>query len=413
MNISKISRSIVVAIFVALIIFLGSLDITLIVKGVGDTSGVSSNLIKFIYAVVIIMLVSIYVYLKDRLYQMKVKRSISLIYRYIYITLVVVFVNLMSIYKMINELSIFELLLYVISTYIISIIIKRIIFNVSRSDILSILGMFMFAALPNAISDMRNLSISIIFSLVFFAALLLIQIIIDELKQKGIKTKKYILESLLLGISIGFSLIFGFNIIIWCVIAIAMIFITIDLDNTHISFPKKIMKSITGEQREKLYKFERININKLYVVIVLCAITSCITYQILFSGINNITKFNITSDITQNVNNSKTTSFELTSNKIYDYSNSLLSFSKDYYLVLFIYILALEILSFVLNRRYDTKSTVMKLLFITLLATVFAFDLSIYYYQPLITVLLIIIAIVNTSNIYLNREERIKMLVSK
>jgi len=70
----------------------------------------------------------------------------------------------------------------------------------------------------------------------------------------------------------------------------------------------------------------------------------------------------------------------------------------------------MEILSVVLHRKYDTKSTVIKLLFVLLFAVICIYNLKIIYFQPVLTILLSIICIVDTTNIYYNREERIKMI---
>ena len=72
----------------------------------------------------------------------------------------------------------------------------------------------------------------------------------------------------------------------------------------------------------------------------------------------------------------------------------------------------MEILAIALKRRYDTKSTMMKALFLFILNSIYLFNLNVAFYEPLLTVLIVLIAIVNTSNIYLNREERVKMLVA-
>ena len=93
-------------------------------------------------------------------------------------------------------------------------------------------------------------------------------------------------------------------------------------------------------------------------------------------------------------------------------TNILNSTSKTYYILLYSYIIFIEILAIVLRRRYDTKSTVMKLFFILLYVCISVFGLDITHYQMILTVFLILISIVNTSNIYLNREERVKMLVA-
>ena len=97
---------------------------------------------------------------------------------------------------------------------------------------------------------------------------------------------------------------------------------------------------------------------------------------------------------------------------IFSNTDKFLQNSRTYYLVILVYIVFIEVLAIVLRRRYDTKSTVMKVLFILFYLSISLFKLDISNYQTILTVFLILIAIVNTSNIYLNREERIKMLVA-
>ncbi len=413
MNISKISRSIIVAIFVVMIIFLIALDGFLILNksNVNDTS---SNILKLVYAFLAITLVSMYMYIKDKLYKKRVKRNISLIYRYIYIVTLVILAKFLSIVQILDKFSILELWFFIVASLIQSVLIKRIIFNVSRSDLLSTLGMFMYSLFPIGINDVVKLNTSIVVSIGFFAALILLQKVIDELKQKGIKTKKYVAQSILLGISIGASIILGINYIVWIITGAVMLFITINLDSTHLSFPKKLMNSITQESREKLYSIERLNINKLYVVIVIVAFSSYLSYSIFINCINilNLGQYSIVNNIMSNLNSFNYNGFDLSIGKFKDYFSSNLSFAKSYYLTLFVYIIILEVLSFFLKRKYDTKSTIMKVLFICILMLNCTFNLDVIYYQNLFTILVTIIAIVNTSNIYLNREERIKMLVA-
>ncbi|MEG2311009.1 MAG: hypothetical protein RSB76_03370, partial [Clostridia bacterium] len=99
-------------------------------------------------------------------------------------------------------------------------------------------------------------------------------------------------------------------------------------------------------------------------------------------------------------------------NNIINCAKCFVSFSSTYYMIIFIYIVFMEILSVMLHRRYDTKSTILKLSFVLLFMLISNFSLNLLYFQPMLTILLILIAIVDTSNIYLNREERIKMLVA-
>lgn len=409
MSISKISRSLVVVLFVALIIFMGYEDVILLLNN--SSNSTTLNILKVVYIIVTFLLVGLYVYIKDKLYRMKIKRNISLIYRYIYISFIVVIMSIISIYKYLYLIDNLTLGIYVLLKFIIGLILKKIIFNVSKSDILSVLGLFGFAMLPCVYSDINILFTNLINTLVVFIAILIIQKLIDELKQRGIKNKKYLFFSLLLGIFIGFTIILGISAYLWGLIALMSLILTVNLDKTHLDFPKKIMTFANQKIKDALYKVERININKLVFSIFVITIVACIVSfigrilvlnidflkeSVLFNPNTGISNFNISNAIYNFVNNTKI----------------LLSTSRTYYILIFAYIVFIEVLAVVLHRRYDTKSTIMKLFFILLYISISIFDLNITNYQTILTVLLILISIVNTSNIYLNREERIKMLVA-
>ncbi len=417
MNISKISRSIVVVIFIAIIIFLSYLDISSLIHLKEEVTGsVTSTFIKIGFVFAVILLVSIYMYIKDKLYKMHVKKHISYVYRYIYIVLVILAISILNVKLNLSNFSDNMIIIYILFTLGISILIKKIIFNVSKSDILSVLGMFTYALLPKIVIDNTLYITSTIFTFIFLSLILVLQILIDELKQKGVKTKKYIIESIILGLLMGISCVMSISIWVWIILFGVMLFVTYNLDNTHISFPKKIMTSITQTQRESLYKIERININKLIVSIVI----SIFIMLVINSGINLLfNKMNnnyIISNMLNTISENKIQNISLNShifmNNFFSSAKNIVSLSKVFYLVLFIYILFMEALAFFLHRRYDTKSTIMKIIFILQFICVCLFNLNIYYFQPLFTILLMLIAIVNTSNIYLNREERIKLLVS-
>ena len=409
MSISKISRSLVVVLFVALIIFMGYEDVILLLNN--SSNSTILNILKVVYIIVTFLLVALYVYIKDKLYRMKIKRNISLIYRYIYISFIVIVMSIISIYKYLYLIDNLTLGIYVLLKFIIGLILKKIIFNVSKSDILSVLGLFGFAMLPCVYFDINILFTNLINTLVVFIAILIIQKLIDELKQRGIKNKKYLFLSLLLGIFIGFTIILGISAYLWGLIALMSLILTVNLDKTHLDFPKKIMTFANQKIKDALYKVERININKLVFSIFVVTIVACIVSfigrilvlnidflkeSVLFNPNTGISNFNISNAIYNFVNNTKI----------------LLSTSRTYYILIFAYIVFIEVLAVVLHRRYDTKSTIMKLFFILLYISISIFDLNITNYQTILTVLLILISIVNTSNIYLNREERIKMLVA-
>lgn len=412
MNISKISRSLIVVIFIAFIIFLGFFDVSSFFK----VRGVSSSIfVKIGYVMCLVALVGIYVYIKDKLYKLHVKRNLSFVYRYIYIVFVLIGAFILSSKRLLTNFSDNKMLLNLLLTLSTCFIIKKIIFNVSKSDILSVLAMFSYALIPTISQNVNSNILSTIFTTIFFGAILVFQLLIDELKQKGIKTKKYIIEAIILGVLMGISTIFGVNVFVWICVLIITFFITYNLDRTHINFPKKFMASLTQAKRESLYKIERININKL-IVAMFITMALLVVISLLFNiVIPKLFNQNMFDFVTIQVGKSSSISdlsFGNLNNSVIDINNKLVLCAPLFYLCIFIYILFMEILAFCLHRRYDTKSTLMKTILLCLYASIVIFNMNIYYFQPVITILLILIAIVNTSNIYLNREERIKMLVA-
>ncbi len=412
MNISKISRSLIVVIFIAFIIFLGFFDVSSFFK----VRGVSSSIfVKIGYVMCLVALVGIYVYIKDKLYKLHVKRNLSFVYRYIYIVFVLIGAFILSSKRLLTNFSDNKMLLNLLLTLSTCFIIKKIIFNVSKSDILSVLAMFSYALIPTISQNVNSNILSTIFTTIFFGAILVFQLLIDELKQKGIKTKKYIIEAIILGVLMGISTIFGVNVFVWICVLIITFFITYNLDRTHINFPKKFMASLTQAKRESLYKIERININKL-IVAMFITMALLVVISLLFNiVISKLFSPNMFDFVTIQIGKSSSISdlsFSNLKNSVFDLNNKFVLCAPLFYLCIFIYILFMEILAICLHRRYDTKSTLMKTILLCLYASIVIFNMNIYYFQPVITILLILIAIVNTSNIYLNREERIKMLVA-
>ena len=302
---------------------------------------------------------------------------------------------------------------YFVLTYLIGICIQRIIFNVSKSDVLSVLGMFISFTLPSVISD-KTIDLNAKFiALLMLMCIYVLQILLDELKQLNIKNRKYIIQAVVLGIFIGISTIIGINYLIWAVVAVVSLFITSNLDSTSLNLSNRKNKTIKRKKNNYfIYKIERIKISKLIISLCIITVISTIIYfggrEVIryFANNNNGVCQNIVNNLTVGIHSSFDTSFSNLKSQAYAFS----SMSTKFYILCYLYILAMEILALALRRKYDTKSTVMKLIFILLFAVITIFKLDILYYQPILTLLLVIICIVNTTNIYYNREERIKMI---
>lgn len=409
---SKISRSIVVAIFVALITFLTVSDFVYINK-VGNSVETVSNWIKVGYIVLIVVLISLYTYVREKLSRLKLQKFISILYRYIYITLVMLATTFFKVYKIMDIYPKKTLILYFGLTFLIGILVQRVIFNVSKSDVLSVLGMFISFTLPNIIDDKTiNLNSKFI-EITLLVSIYMLQILLDELKQLNIKNKKYIIEAIILGFCIGFSILCGVNYLIWEIIAVVSLFITSNLDSTSLNLSNRQNKTIKRKKNNYfIYKIERIKISKLLISLCIIILISSMMY---FGGRNIIRSMsnksngvcgNIVNYLTVGIHADTDTSFSNIKVQAYTFS----SMSTRLYMCCYIYIIAMELLALALRRKYDTKSTVIKLSFILLYSVITVFKLNVLYYQPVLTIVLIVICIVNTTNIYYNREERIKMI---
>ena len=409
---SKISRSIVVAIFVALIAFLGISDIVYINK-YGVEANTGSNWLKLLYVVLIIVLVSLYTYVREKLSKLKLQKTIANAYKYVYITLVMIAATFFKIYNVLDTYPKRTLILYFVLIYLIGLFTQKIIFNVSKSEVLSVLSMFVVFTLPNAISD-KTIDLNAKFiSLLMITSIFVLQILLDELKQLNLKNRKYLVQAIILGVLVGLSTLVGVNYLVWYAVALVSLFITSNLDSTSLNLSNRQNRTIKKRKNNYfIYKIERIKISKLLISLAIIFAISLVIYfggrgiiRVLANHGNGVCQ-NIVNDLTVGIHTQKSFSVSSLKDVVRDFS----SMSTRYYMFCYVYIILMEILSVVLHRKYDTKSTVIKLIFILLIGLATMFRLNIVYFQPVLTMLLNIICIVNTTNIYYNREERIKMI---
>ena len=411
MSISKISRSLVVALFAVLILFLGIMDVAYIRQN-QDLNG-PGGLVKFGYLVLVFMLTMLYTYVREKLSRLKLGKNLSTLYKYTYVVLVMFATTFFKVYSTIGDYPKMTLLLYFVLSYLVGFFTQRIIFNISKSDVLSVFGMFVAFTLPNVIDDrIMNLNSKFITVLVL-VSIYVMQTLIDELKQLNIKNRKYIKQALVLGTCVGLSTLFGISYLIWIGIAVLSIFITSNLDSTSLNLSNRPNSTIKRKKNNYfIYKIERIKISKLFVSIAIVAVMTTIIYTggktllHTFAEKQNAISTNITSNLLIGIHSNPSINFSNLKNTSY----SLVGLSTRFYMLCIAYILIMEILAIILKRKYDTKSTIIKMMFLGLFILVTLFKINVLYYQPIFTMLLVIICIVNTTNIYYNREERIKMI---
>lgn len=414
MSVSKISRSLVVAIFVVVIILIGSQSIYLNISNLNISE--NSSISRLMYTLLLLLFFIMYGVIKSRFNKRRLVKRLSLFYRYVYLVVIAFFIKIISINIYVEDINIIYLIVCSILGAISAVCIKKIIYNVSKSDMLSVLGMFMFILLPNILNDSDDYLRSVCMNLSTLLYVVFMQKLIDELKQPNVKTLKYIKLSSVVGIFIAFSVLTGIYSYIYLIIGFVMLFITSDLDKTNINIPNKVISKLRQKNKEVLYRIERIYINKKYISILAMLLMSVIAFYLLGGVIGFINNdhlsnvfINYNNSITYNIN-SNVTSMNLSLNNLLSEIGNIANNAKTYYLVLIIYILFLEVLTAILRRRYDTKSTILKTLFICLIVFSVIFKYNTLVFYQLYTSLLILIAITNTSNIYLNRDERIKLL---
>ncbi|CCY70896.1 unknown [Clostridium sp. CAG:921] len=416
MSKSKISRYISVFLFVILMSIFEIYSIKCMFN-VGDMTVDNRNsgiTFKIYYVVTGALLCFIYAIIKEKLNRKNVKRSTSLIIRCVYLCVGIILTLSYSLFKAKFEIfSSVTFYYYIVVNVLNCFIIKKIIFNISKTDILSVFMMFIYSTLPLCVKNW-NEAMYITF-LTFFMTLFVffVQIFIDELKQPGIKSKKYLFEAILIGIVVGALCLLKISFNLFIFVLGSLLFITDNLDTTNISFPKSFMAKLKKEKREKMYSIERIRISKLclgiFVIFLVAVITSYFGKQLYFSLFKNF-KVEISSSFDYQVGNNYTIKY--TFRNFLKYVEKLTNISKNFYFVVVLYILFTEILAFLLGRKYDTKSTTLKLLTVGLIVTAFLNNLEILATYKMVTTLLLIIVITNTTNIYFNREERIKLLVA-
>ncbi|MBO5477241.1 MAG: hypothetical protein J6A15_05750 [Clostridia bacterium] len=412
MSISKISRSIVVAIFAVFVLFLGITDFVYIGNNVSTIEG-PSGMVKFGYFMLVIVLVSLYTYVREKLSRLKLQKKLATAYRYTYILLVMLATTFFKIYSSMELYPTITLILYFVLAFLMGFYTQRIIFNVSKSDVLSVLGMFIAFTLPNVIDDKTMNLNSKFIAVILLMSIYIMQTLIDELKQLNIKNKKYIKQAILLGACIGISTLCGISYLLWIAVAIALLFITSNLDSTSLNLSSRPNNTIKRKRNNYfIYKIERIKISKLIISLV---IISLMVLGIYYGGRIIITNLasqgngvcqNIVNDLRIGIYSNKDISFT----NIKDQAYGFVGLSTRFYIICFVYILFMEILAIALHRKYDTKSTLVKMIFVALYSVITIFKVNVLYYQPVLTMLLVIICIINTTNIYYNREERIKMI---
>lgn len=397
-------------IFVAFILVLAALDIYSIAQSKIE---IDNTYFKLLYIIILALTVAGYSVIKENLSKRNVNKRKNAFIRYTFIIAVILGIKVISYAFFTENIKATVFIFYTIMCILNSVLLKKIIYNISKSDVLSVIGMLMYTLLPNTFESFRYGLFSYMIVALILGIIMIIQKIIDELKQIGIKNIKYILLSVILGALIAISMILGINVLVFIVVGFLSIICTSNLDKTHINFPNKFINMLRQKSKELLYRFERIYINKIFITIAITALVATLMYLLLSHVVFDKESFTDMFKVVRITNNIKVSFSSILDKNYVDILTNLkvlVSNTKLFTLVLIVYIIFIEFLNVVLRRKYDTKSTIIKSMFVCCVLAYSVFGQSYMIYTQALQVFLILIAIINTSNLYLNREERIKLL---
>lgn len=391
LNKSRIIRS-----MVAIIIVILNIAIALLcANGLKNTSTNMNIYIKLIYIVFCIITVLLYSVLKKRLKEKILNDKLIYFYRYIYLTAIIFLSRFIMSY--ISGITFGgRMAVQMLITLINVIMIKRIVFNISTSDILSAIAAIIYIFLPQTLFE-KELLVMINYRLTFIlVGILLLLKIIDEVSQHRLKNKKYIYLSLILSVCIGINTFFGGTCITWILVIFVALAASKNIDFTHISFGQKFIDSISSIKLKRLvYKIERININKLFVVLLIVTV---------FTTIMQITiRYILDKELIFSLCN-----YSTFVERLY----GILKYSRSYYIIIVTITIITEIISIILRRKIDLKTTVIRMIYVMLVLNLLISGATLYISQIFDTVLILNL-ILNISNIYYNREEKIKLLKEK
>ncbi len=262
------------------------------------------------------------------------------------------------------------------------------------NEILSSITAIIYLFMPLGITSTVVYTSQIFNTLFILLGIYLTLKMIDEVKQHKLNNLKYIYFALLISLFGVFDLLFGGTIYLFGLVALATMLIGDNIDYLQINFKKNFVDKFDIKIKKMIYRIERIKISKLIIGLSIVILVVLLSGTILSLVVNNSEIFKISNELDLNI----------------AWSNVKACFgeSRNYYIIAFSLIVVLEILGKILNRKKDTKSTYLKIIFVIALG-ISSINHYIYnvYIMDVVTSMLLML---NLGNIYYNREEKIKLL---
>lgn len=410
---SRIICSIITAIYVLLLL---GISVCLIKSNILVKSDLKTY-IKVIHVVIFAMCLVMYMVVKKKLDKKTDNAKLISLYKYMYLAVLVLVsrIGLFYIFKskdvvdiipsygdglgsylnylvslIINNTIHANVIVNTVFSFVIVILIKKLMFNITNSDFLSTLSSVLYIMLPTSmyyVTEYNRYTYNLLFILI---GLNMMVKIIDEVKQYKLKNINYVYMAISLGFVIGMDILFKGSYLLWCIMLILIIPAASYIDVFHLSFGDKFKFNI--KFKRFLCKIEQINISKLVKVSVYSlGVAGVIKIILMFIGSFNYT-LNMPKYVTSVIENA-------------------MMLSRNYYIVLIFLSIVFEIIGILLKRKIDIKMVLIKIfniigvLYILLNGTSMScivFDVS-----------LVLLVVCNICNIYYNMEEKIKLLKEK
>lgn len=410
---SRIICSIITAIYVLLLI---AISVCLIRSNIIIKSSLKTY-VKIIHIALFAMCLVMYMVIKKKLYKKTENEKLISMYKYMYLAVLVLVsrIGLFFLFKTREVMSIIpsfgdglgSYINYVLShilkntmyanvvintvlSFMVVILIKRLMFNITNSDFLSTLSSVIYIMLPTSmyyVTEYNRFTYNLLFMLI---GLNMFVKIIDEVKQYKLKNNNYVYLAISLGFVIGIDILFKGSYILWCIMLIMIIPAANYIDIFHVSFGDRFKFNI--KFKRLLCKIEQVNISKLVKVS---------AYSLGVAGVIKLILMIISSF-----------AYTLTMPESFGLAieNSMM-LSRNYYILLIFLIIIFEIIGIVLRRKIDIKMVLIKLFnIIGVLYVMFnGTSMSCIIFDTSLSLL----AVCNICNIYYNMEEKIKLLKEK
>lgn len=409
LKLSRISRSIITVAYIALMCVM--LFFAVKVQSVFNVKAWQMA----IYIVLLAFCVCFYQVLKRRLNDKLKYRSIIHIYRYVYLAVVLIVSRVIMIFCLKDTTSIFvagedkslasgilsglidltgqtkyaAVILNTVIVCISSIVIKRIMLNLLDNDAVATTCSILYILAPTSLALCLEYNSNIFNTLFVLAGILLIMKIYDQITQYGMKHNLYIYLSVMLGAVVVLDILFSGSIVSWIVLTLSMTFFADYVDSIYFDVSK-------AEYLPKIFKLkknDKLAIKKSVIVFgIVCVFGGLGIIISSITGLNNVS-ITVKTNVIQGI-------------------YSMLEHVKWQYVIGCAVIIFFEIMSVFMRRTGNAKVSIMQLALI-IFGIIAIFYTNAVYNLCIYDAILSICCILSVSNIYYNRNEKVKLLKEK